>query len=115
MKRRKITAAMRVRIFDAAEGACCICGLAIDPRKQRWIVEHVKPLWLGGSDDADNMAPAHQQCAVDKTAAEAAQRAKTVRVRARHLGIRRRRRPLPGGRNSPWKKKISGEVVRRAK
>lgn len=113
MKRRRITAAMRVRIFDAAGGVCCLCDLPIDPQKQRWIVEHVKPLWLGGGDDEGNMRPAHQDCAVAKTAREAAARAKTARVRARHLGIRRRHRPLPGGRNSPWKKKISGEVVRR--
>lgn len=91
-KRRSITRAMRRRIFDAVKGICCICEIRIDAeRGDKWIVEHVKPLWLGGADDETNMRPAHQHCAVKKTAAEAPVKAKSDRVRAKHLGIKKPR------------------------
>ena len=88
MKRRSISKATRVRIFLAAEGVCHLCGLRIDAPKQRWEVEHVKPLSMGGADTDDNMRPAHVGCHADKTAAEAAPRAKADAAGAKHLGIR---------------------------
>src|SRR5262245_1154330 len=98
MKRKPLTRLQRVRIFDRHNGTCCICGLAIDAtRGERWIIEHIKPLWLGGADDETNMAPAHQRCAIEKTISEAPIKAKGDRVRARHLGIKKTiSRPLPG-------------------
>lgn len=97
-KRRSIGRVMRTRIFDRDGGVCCLCGLVIDAPKQKWILEHRKPLWLGGADDESNMAPAHYHCAIEKTKAEAPVKAKSDRVRARHLGIKKRRRTIPGRR-----------------
>jgi len=92
MKRKPLTRLARTRIFDAHKGKCCICKLHIDAEHGvKWIVEHPKPLWLGGADDETNMAPAHQACAVEKTAAEAPVKAKGDRVRASHLGIKKPR------------------------
>lgn len=86
-KRRTITKAMRVRIFDRAGGVCHLCKLPINAtRGEKWHVEHVKPLWEGGSDDEANMAPAHVDCHATKSAEEAAPRAKGTRQRARHIG-----------------------------
>lgn len=82
---------MRTRIFDRDDGKCCLCGTNIDVPKQKWILEHIKPLWLGGADDESNMAPAHYSCAIEKTRAEAPVKAKSDRVRANHLGIRKPR------------------------
>lgn len=89
--RRKISRLARGRIFTDNGGKCCLCGNPIDHVKQKWIVEHIKPLWLGGADDESNMKPAHQFCAVEKTAEEAAVKAKTDRLRLRHLGIKKPR------------------------
>lgn len=89
MTRRSITKAMRVRIFLAANGACHICGLKIDAPKQRWDVEHVKALSMGGADDETNMRPAHVECHAVKSAEETTLRAKSDRARARHLGVRK--------------------------
>lgn len=112
-KRRTLTRLMRTRIYDTAGGLCCICDLPIHAsRGDKFIIEHVVPLWLGGADDETNMAPAHQDCAVKKTTAEASVKAKGDRVRARHLGIKKPSR-FPGSRDSQWRKKVSGEVVRR--
>lgn len=97
MSRRYLTRNKRRSIFDAANGECCICTLYIRPeRGDKWIVEHIKPLWLGGADDETNMRPAHYRCAIEKTAAEAGVKAKTDRIRARHLGIKKRGRTIPG-------------------
>jgi hypothetical protein len=40
--------------------------------------------------------------------------AKVKRIRQRHLGANlKSKNPLPAGRNSKWKKKMDGTVVRR--
>lgn len=91
-KRRTLTRLMRTRIFDSTGGMCCLCGLPIHAsRGDKMIIEHLKPLWLGGADDETNMGPAHQACAVAKTVSEAPVKAKTDRIRASHLGIRKPR------------------------
>lgn len=87
MKRRSVTTAMKVRIFDAAKGICHICGLPIDAtRGEKWQAEHVIPLWNGGKDDESNMRPAHVDCHAGKTKEEAPVRAKGTRQRAKHIG-----------------------------
>jgi hypothetical protein len=37
----------------------------------------------------------------------------TYAKRKRDLGLGKSKRPMPGSRKSPWKRKISGEVVKR--
>jgi len=114
MKRRSLSRVMRTRIYDSSNGECCICGLYIHAeRGDKWIVEHVKPLWLGGADDETNMRPAHQSCAVQKTSAEAPVKAKSDRVRAKHLGIRKPSR-MPGSRDSKSKRTLDGRTVLRS-
>lgn len=115
MKRRRLSSLQRTRIFDAVSGQCCICGVRINAeRGEKFIVEHVIPLWLGGADDETNMRPAHEKCAIAKTVAEAPVKAKSDRIRAKHLGIKKHvRNPLPCGRGSPWRKKMNGTVERR--
>lgn len=113
MKRKPLTRLARVRIWDAHQGTCCICYAKI-PHGAKWICEHIKPLWLGGDDDERNMGPAHEQCARDKTSAEAPIKAKSDRVRANYLGIRKSGRPMPGSKASGWRKRMNGRVERRA-
>jgi 5-methylcytosine-specific restriction protein A len=86
-KRQRLSRLHRTRIYDANDGVCCICGLQIQGK--RFVVEHVKPLWLGGADDDTNRKPAHEKCAIAKTVSEAPVKAKTDRQRANHLGIRK--------------------------
>lgn len=87
MTRRSISKATRVRIFLAAEGKCHLCGLRIDALKQAWEVEHVKPLSMGGTDTDANLKPAHIHCHKEKSAEEAAPRAKADRAGAKHLRL----------------------------
>jgi len=99
VKRKHLSRLARTRIFDTHKGICCLCHFPIPASLGvRWIVEHVKPLWLGGADDETNMAPAHYACAIDKTRSEAPVKAKSDRVRAKHLGIKSKRQGFRGWR-----------------
>ncbi len=110
--RRSLSRLARIRVFDAAGGVCHLCGQKIHVG-ERWDVEHVRALSLGGADDESNMRPAHYACHKIKSAEEAPRKAKADRQRAAHLGIRKpSSRPIPGSRASGIRKRMSGEVER---
>lgn len=85
MKRKTLTKAARVRIFDAAKGLCGLCNLPIKVG-ELWDAHHGKQLWAGGADDERNLVPVHVECHAVKSAADAPLKAKTDRVRAAHIG-----------------------------
>ncbi len=106
VKRKRLTALQRIRIYDAASGVCCLCKEPIAPKK--WIIEHLVPLWLGGADDDSNMAVAHYDCAIAKTSSEAPVKARGDRQRAKHLGIKKPRTI------TTWRK-FNGTIVKAAR
>lgn len=113
MTRRRISPTERARIFEREEGFCHLCDGKIHVG-QAWEISHAIPLELGGPDEGTNLRIAHRVCHRAQTSTKdvpAIARAKR-RQRA-HIGIRKSRRPWPCGRGSKWKRKISGEVVRR--
>ena len=113
-RRKPMTAARRLRIFEAAGGICHICGARIDGTREPWEAEHVIPLAAGGSDDDANLHPAHVRCHAAKTTDDRKVIAKVARVRARHMGAQTpTRNPLPGSKSSRWKKRVDGSVVPR--
>lgn len=112
-RRKPLTRKQRVDQHDRLGGTCCVCLMPI-PENEPFIDEHIIPLELGGSNDKSNRGIAHIPCAKIKTARDRKVIAKAVRQRAKHLGIRKTKtRPLPGGRNDPRKRTISGEVIDR--
>lgn len=115
MKRRHISRRMRNLIFEDAGGICTFCREEIARETQRWEVSHDIPLELGGADDRTNMRPAHYDCHRQQTAKVDIPRiAKAKRVEAKHNGtFRPPRHVVPGSKASPWKKLLSGKVVRR--
>ena len=62
-RRRKLTARQRLGIWERARGICVLCEQPVDGVRERWIVEHIRALELGGPDQPDNMGPAHETCA----------------------------------------------------
>jgi hypothetical protein len=118
--RRSYSARERIAIWDRCRGEqefpiCNICGLSVFPG-QAWDVSHdpqSAPAALGG----DAVGIAHRRCnrrhgAVVVTPLVA----KIKRIRAKHIGaheLGRSRHAMPCGRASPWRKKLSGKVVRR--
>ncbi|MGH1587907.1 HNH endonuclease [Methylobacterium phyllosphaerae] len=90
-----------------------VCGRRIDGVRERWIVEHIRALELGGADDLENMGPAHEACGREKTRDDHARTAWAKRQKIRHLGAAVIARPLPGSRACALKRKINGAVVAR--
>lgn len=111
--RRRISTRERVDIFNRNGGICHLCSLRIDAG-QEWDVSHDTPLEMGGSDEGDNLKPAHRRCHRHHTATvDVPVIRKTQRKEAKHLGAKTTSRPLPGGRHSKWKRTLSGKVVPR--
>jgi 5-methylcytosine-specific restriction endonuclease McrA len=90
--RKNLTPTQRLRLFEQHKGVCCICGAYIKAG-ERWIDEHIIPLGLGGSNDIENRAPAHEKCAALKTKDDQKQIAKAKRQKRAHLGIKNERGP----------------------
>lgn len=90
-KRKALTPTQRLRLFEAHKGLCGICGAQIRAGEP-WIDEHIIPLGLGGSNDTENRAPAHVQCAQSKThgsQGDVSRIAKAKRQKMKSLGISR--------------------------
>lgn len=102
---------VKARVFEAHHGICHISGRRI-MAGEKWDTEHVLAISLGGENRETNLAPALVEPHKIKTKADRRQKAKNDRVRKKHLGIRRPSR-FAFSRNSPFKKKLSGEIVRR--
>lgn len=102
-----------LRVYMKYEGVCqCGCGWRISAR-DKWQCDHIIALVNGGENRERNLQPlivAHHK---SKTRQDVAIKSKTYRTRLKHLGIKRARSSFQTNRDAPWKKKMSGEVVRR--
>lgn len=107
--RPKFSPHKRAAVFRDNNGICHICEREIAPGEP-WEIEHPKARGLGGSDDDDNLKPAHIDCHAGKTKKDRAIMADADRALLRHVGLRRSRTSWG---NSQFRKKMSGEVVRR--
>ncbi|WP_424975153.1 HNH endonuclease signature motif containing protein [Methylobacterium brachiatum] len=92
------------------DGGRCPCALQIG----RYHFDHVVPTALTDDASLGNCQVLCRACHTAKTAVDIGVIARVRRVRDRHAGIKDPyRRPLPGGRGSPYKRLIGGRVVRR--
>lgn len=107
---RSMSPSRRARIFEHHDGICHICGGKIDGVREKWDVEHIIPLAMTGDDSDENLAPAHKKCHGSKTKTDVHQIAKAKRVSRKHIGAVKPKRKIGDPR---FKKKVSGEVVRR--
>jgi 5-methylcytosine-specific restriction endonuclease McrA len=82
----KVPERIRDRVFFRAKGICHISGRKIVIPRDRWQLEHIKPLSMGGEHRERNLAPALADPHKEKTAAEAGDRAKADRIRRKHNG-----------------------------
>jgi hypothetical protein len=87
-KRKAMTPTRVLRIWEAHQGQCITCGGQIDGTRDRWFVEHVRALELGGADTDANCGPAHWDCKVAKDADDHSRAAKAKRNKRAALGIR---------------------------
>jgi len=103
---------VRLRVFERDNGICHISGRKIMPG-DAWDLDHIVALINGGEHRESNLAPALRDKHREKTAADVAEKARTARVRAKHLGIKKPSR-FACSRTSAFKKKLDGSVVRRS-
>ena len=110
--RREFPKAVRLAAWERCKGHCEGCTAKLFPG--RFEFDHDIPDWLGGEPTLENCVVLCDPCHRSKTATVDIPRiAKAKRVRDAHLGIRKAKRPMPGSRQSKWKRKISGETVAR--
>ena len=114
MTRKHISKRERALLFIDHKGRCSLCHGIIRVPFETWDVEHTIPLSLGGADDPSNWTVVHSKCHRAKTRDDMGALGKARRREAKHIGAKApSRNPLPGGRNSLWKKRLDGTVVRR--
>lgn len=105
---------VRLRVFIRFDGLCqCGCGRKIQAGEQ-WDCDHIVALINGGSHSEGNLQPLLNEHHKAKTRQDVAIKSKTARVRAKHLGIKRKRSSFQTNRDAPFKKRFDGTVVRRA-
>ena len=86
---------VRDRIFIRDGGKCHISGRKIRPG-EAWEPDHIVALCNGGEHRENNLAPALVIPHRAKTKIDRRIKAKNDRVRKRHLGIKKRKRTIPG-------------------
>lgn len=94
---------VRARVFMRCEGKCHRCGRKIGPA-DKWTLEHLIALILGGKNREDNLGCTCAWCLPDKNAEDQAAKSKVADIRNRHLGIKPAKRPWTKPLD-PWGKK----------
>lgn len=97
---------VRLRVFERCDGKCHRCTKKI-AAGERWTLEHLKALILGGENREKNLGVTCDWCLPEKNAEDLAQKSKEYEVRAKHNGVRSKQaRPMPGSRASGWKHRL---------
>lgn len=112
--RQEFPAKVRKAAFERANKHCERCSAFLYAGK--FAYDHILPDGLGGEPTLENCAVLCSACHDKKTATQDVPAiAKADRIRSKHIDARpRSSRPLPGGRNSPWKKPFNKPPERRA-
>ena len=113
MMRREFPKAVKLAAFQRANGRCEECSARLMVGAFHY--DHRVPDALGGEPTLENCRVLCRACHAVKTAAQDVPSiAKAKRNEARHIGAKApSRTPLPFGRRSRFKRKISGEIVAR--
>jgi 5-methylcytosine-specific restriction protein A len=100
---QRVPPRVRQRVFDRHNGICGLSNRQITPA-DKWEVDHIVALVLGGSHRESNLCPVLKEPHKEKTRRDVAVKSKIARVRKKHLGIKPRRTI------TRWRR-FNGEVV----
>lgn len=103
---------VRLRTFERFGGICQLTGRKIMPG-DAWDLDHVRALAMGGEHRESNLVPVLKDAHRVKTKQDVKDLAKARSVKARHIGIKQSRNPLPFGKGSRFKRKLDGTIVER--
>ena len=85
---RKVTPRRRLAIWERDKGRCQCCGRQLTAG-DKWVLEHLRALELGGTNEDDNLAVYCEPCAGSKTKGDHSRAAKAKSQKQRSLGIRK--------------------------
>ena len=88
MTRKSFSKKFRIEIFSNKGGRCYLCKGLIQVG-DKWDIEHIIPIALGGSNEDDNLDIVHAKCHRFKTNDDVKVIAKAKRVEAKHKGFAR--------------------------
>ena len=110
--RREFPARIKAAAFERCKGICEQCTRRLFPGDIHY--DHRTPDGSGGEPTFDNCNVLCKSCHAVKTAQrDIPDIAKGKRVHRAHIGARKARPSFATNRDQPFKKKITGEVVRR--
>lgn len=111
MSRREFPAKVKLAAWDRAKGHCERCRNKITRGVQ---YDHSTPDYVDGPPTLDNCVVLCTPChSLKTTTTDAPAIAKTKRIRKRQAGVKRSKKPMPGSRDSGWKRRMDGTVERR--
>ncbi len=103
---------VRLRVFILADGRCGCCARRLRAG-DAWQIDHRVALINGGGNRESNLQVLCDWCHKPKTVFDIAEKSRTARKRAAHLGIKRgSSRPLLGTKASGIRKRMNGAVER---
>lgn len=104
---------IRLRVWARCDGRCqCGCNRRITVGES-WQVDHTVALINGGGNRESNLRIILTEHHKEKTAEDVATKSKVASIRAKHIGIKTTKHPMPCGRSSKFKKRMDGKVVPR--
>jgi 5-methylcytosine-specific restriction endonuclease McrA len=103
---------VKLAAWQRANGHCECCGTKFTGA-DRVEYDHIVEAALGGKTTLENCRVMRKRCHDEKTATRRPELDKTRRGFEKRIGARKKSRPMPFGRGSKYKKKITGEIVER--
>jgi len=96
---------VRLRVFERCKGLCHACNRKIGPG-DRWTLEHLTALILGGENRESNLGLTCEWCLPGKNAEDQAAKSKLAKISKRHRSIKppSRFRQAPTGMKFNWSK-----------
>lgn len=105
---------VKARIALAQDGVCnCGCGVKLGQAGERIDFDHIQALILGGENRESNLQALRYRCHKTKTSQDVKQKSKEARVRNKHNGFTQPKAKIQGSKGTPFKKKVSGEIIKR--
>lgn len=113
--RQEFSVAVRKAAWARCKGFCEDCGRELTGGpKDSPEYDHDIPDGLGGKPTLDNCVVRCPPCHLEKTTTrDVPAIAKAKRIEAKRLGLRKAKKPFPGGKDDKWKRKVGGRSVLR--
>jgi len=111
MPRTEFSKRTKLQAWQRANGRCECCGAKLATGNIEY--DHDLPAEMGGGNNLANCRCLCRTCHRSKTNADIRTIAKSNRQRNKAAGIKKAGRPMPGSRNSDWKKTFNNGWVKR--